>query len=246
MSDYVNWNPGISLGISEIDLEHQTFVVIINELDKNKANPVMAQRIVQALVRYAAFHFQSEENIMFAARYPGLEAHRSTHLHLLEDLNIVMVDLKTEADYNYEPILSFFKDWYVNHTSKADMRFAEFLNRQALAKDQVSQPTAVGTSTAPPRALKASNLSSLSLSILERFAAVLATSQMTLHSLIEEIQPAKPVIAAKLTRLLNNQDYTTITTLVQTALQARLAAARPVRSKSAAAGKASRPRPEPI
>jgi len=246
MADYVNWNPGISLGISEIDLEHQAFVVIINELDKNKADPVMAQRIVQALVRYAAFHFQSEENIMFAARYPGLEAHRSTHQHLLEDLNIVLVDLRTEADYNYEPILAFFKDWYVNHTSKADMRFAEFLNRQASSKGKISQLTAVGTPTSRPRALKTSNLSSLPLSILERFAAALTTSQTTLHTLIEEVQPAKPAIAAKLTRLLNNQDYAALTILVQTALQARLAAARRARAKLASSDQASNSRSESI
>lgn len=246
MSDYVNWNPGISLGIREIDLEHQSFVVIINELDKYKADPVMAQRIVQALVRYAAFHFQSEENIMFAAHYPGLQAHRSAHLHLLEDLNIVLVDLKTEADYNYEPILAFFKDWYVNHTSKADMRFAEFLNRQASSKAKASQPTTVGTFKTPARPLKISNLSSLSLSVLERFAAALTASQMTLQSLIEEIQQTKPAIAAKLTRLLNNQDYGALTALVESALQVRQAAARPTRSKSTSASKSSRLRSEPI
>ena len=28
MSEYLRWNPGITLGIDEIDLEHQTFVVL--------------------------------------------------------------------------------------------------------------------------------------------------------------------------------------------------------------------------
>ena len=91
MSEYLRWNPGITLGIDEIDLEHQTFVVMVNQLEDYQHDPDMATLILRALIKYAAFHFQSEENVMYAAGYPDLNRHRTLHLDLMDHLNICLL-----------------------------------------------------------------------------------------------------------------------------------------------------------
>jgi hemerythrin-like metal-binding protein len=126
MSEQLRWDPGVRVGVEEIDLEHQTFVVLINQLENYQQNPEMAERVLQALAKYVAFHFQSEENMMFAATYPGLEAHRSIHLSLLEQLNNVLLKLRG-GESSYAETLEFLRQWYLNHTMKEDMKFAGFL-----------------------------------------------------------------------------------------------------------------------
>lgn len=219
MAEYVRWDPRISLGVKEIDLEHQVFVVIINELNKHQQHHEMATRIVEALVKYAAFHFQSEENIMFATGYPELATHRSTHLHLLEDLSIVLVELKTETLHDYEKILAFFKNWYVNHTSKADLHFAEYLKEQALIDPKIAARL---TSPALSGALLDSHshhrdLSALPPALLARFEATLRHNQTVLQDLIGEIPATQPEIAAMLGDCVTRQDYATLTALLQAA-----------------------------
>lgn len=126
MFECLHWDPGVRVGIEEIDLEHQTFVLLINQLDAHREQPEMASRTLQALVKYATFHFQSEENIMFSSAYPALDEHWRLHLSLLEHLNNIMLQFRT-GEIDYEQVLNFLKDWYCNHTSREDMKFGEFL-----------------------------------------------------------------------------------------------------------------------
>lgn len=132
MSDYLCWDPGICVGVDEVDLEHQTFVLLINQLDHQRNHPQMAPRILQALAKYAAFHFQSEENIMYAYGYPLFEEHWKLHLSLLEHLNNAMLQFRS-GEIDYDEILAFLKEWYCNHTSQEDMKFAEYLRFQGAA-----------------------------------------------------------------------------------------------------------------
>lgn len=120
------WDPGVRIGVEEIDLEHQTFVVLINQLAQYQQQPAMAERVLQALTKYVAFHFQSEENMMFASGYPELEAHRSIHFSLLEQLNNVLLKLRA-GEIAFSEILEFLRQWYCNHTAREDLRFGEFL-----------------------------------------------------------------------------------------------------------------------
>jgi hemerythrin-like metal-binding protein len=220
MSQYVYWNPGIVLGIKEIDLEHQTFVIMINQLDDYQNQPAMASRIIQALVRYAAFHFQSEENIMFAVNYPALEAHRSSHLDLLDHLNIVLLELRTGETQNYQQILEFFKDWYVNHTTKIDMRFAEFLNQQEVSRQKIVALSTLQIPFSLPSTLDPSHLSRVPTPLLERLEAAIRSGQQVIATIIQEIRQTDTDAAAQLLKMAD-MDYSTIANVVRATLNTR-------------------------
>jgi len=132
LAEYLHWDPGIRIGIEEIDLEHQTFVLLINQLDRQRDDPQMAPRLLQALAKYATFHFQSEENIMYANGYPLFEEHWKLHLELLEHLNNILLRFHGSKIGSTE-MLQFLKDWYCHHTAHEDMKFAEYLKLQGKA-----------------------------------------------------------------------------------------------------------------
>ncbi|HRS19073.1 MAG TPA: hemerythrin domain-containing protein, partial [Bacteroidales bacterium] len=75
------WNPTFETGIPEIDYEHKVFVSIIQRLEsalqaKNKTQVI---NTIEELLKYADFHFTSEENIMIREEYPDYQWHKRIH-----------------------------------------------------------------------------------------------------------------------------------------------------------------------
>lgn len=215
MSEYLRWNPSITLGIEEIDLEHRTFVVLINRLEDVKADQEMASRVLQALVKYAAFHFQSEENIFFEAGYPELAIHHAAHLALLEQLDVVLMELRSEQ-IGMDQILAFFKQWYVNHTSKADHRFADFLARgpSGMAGQDASAPA-----RSHPASPAQPNLVPLPAVWLEALTSAATRLQVDdVKRLAEETAANHPEVAQWLKSRAESHDYQEIIRAAQSAL----------------------------
>ena len=71
----LQWSEEYSIGNVRIDLQHETFLGLMNEFksmrlagcDKNKL-----YRTLKEMCLFAAFHFYSEENVMIAIEYPDL------------------------------------------------------------------------------------------------------------------------------------------------------------------------------
>jgi hemerythrin len=80
------------------------------------------------MLKYADFHFHSEETVMMEISYPHLSDHQKEHERLLLKLRnmVSMVELK---DYS-KPIVDFIQfliDWFVTHTITVDKRLADYL-----------------------------------------------------------------------------------------------------------------------
>ena len=220
MSEYLRWNPGIMLGIDEIDLEHQTFVVMINQLEDHKDDADMAALILRALVKYAAFHFQSEENAMHAAGYPEIDQHRALHLDLMDHLNIVMLQIHNQIP-DFTSILDFFKQWYINHTTKIDIKFARFLKQHAPRKAKSLAYPVFPRAFRPVSTLHASDLSNLPTALLERFEQALHAHQSAAAALLAETRRVDPALAERLWQIVDTLECATLATLVRAALQHR-------------------------
>jgi hemerythrin len=72
-------------------------------------------------VRYAQFHFLSEENLMMRHRYPGLEEHQKLHHELLGSLSTHMLRDNDEAT------ITFLVNWFKAHTVQEDRKFCDFV-----------------------------------------------------------------------------------------------------------------------
>jgi hemerythrin len=130
-NNLIDWNQKYDLGIEDIDLQHHFFLNLINRVSKNllaSNNPDYQLSLISELNAYAVFHFISEENMMRQAGYPELEIHKKHHFDIIESLCAEGNNFRLEpSQKELEKIINLLVDWFVNHTSKEDKLFANYL-----------------------------------------------------------------------------------------------------------------------
>ncbi|HON53749.1 MAG TPA: bacteriohemerythrin [Bacteroidales bacterium] len=122
------WNPTFETGIPEIDYEHKVFVSIIQRLEsalqaKNKTQVI---NTIEELLKYADFHFTSEENIMIREEYPDYQWHKRIHERLKIELRDKIHIMKYEF-IDFELLLQFLIAWFKGHTTEEDKRLGTFI-----------------------------------------------------------------------------------------------------------------------
>ena len=126
--DKFEWKEIYSVRIPDIDHQHQYFFLLckrmINCINKNKPDKMI--KFAEELIKYAYFHFYSEELLMSIYHYPGLEEHQEMHHKLLEDLNTNINQLQNNKQKPDE-FIKFIINWLLNHTTKEDTKLADFL-----------------------------------------------------------------------------------------------------------------------
>jgi len=128
----IKWDKAYETGNFEIDAEHKIFVKIIEKIQAayNEQQPTdYIESLITELIKYADFHFCSEENIMKSIGYPDLKNHQHLHLKLVEELKeqISVIDI---SYINMEELLDFITDWFAKHTVEEDKKIAEYIKRQ--------------------------------------------------------------------------------------------------------------------
>lgn len=124
MSVYtLNWKEEYATGVEEIDLQHRYFMGLINRLSSELdgcEDESYRKKLLNELVKYASFHFVSEENMMIKFAYPDLERHRKLHLDLIDKLS-----WQIQSKF-YDALFEFLVDWFIRHTLEEDKHIGEF------------------------------------------------------------------------------------------------------------------------
>lgn len=125
----LKWSDQYLIGINRIDLEHETFFGLVKDFEEARLRQASKKQllgILNEISLYAKFHFCSEENIMEAIGYPGLEEHKEKHMQLINVLsnNILGLTLDRATPEKIEELLL---DWFFHHTATDDKKIAEFL-----------------------------------------------------------------------------------------------------------------------
>lgn len=72
----------LHFGIEAIDMQHQKFYALLNELrlyNTNRDDNLAIINIIDELKAYAVYHFELEKRIMTKSRFPRIEAHLQQH-----------------------------------------------------------------------------------------------------------------------------------------------------------------------
>ena len=126
------WNARFEIGVPRIDFEHQIFADLINTLAlrvTSGKDALSISRTLREIIKYADFHFTSEENIMEECGYPGIKEHIRQHRALqsaLSDRVMAMVSGEDSA----ADVLEFLADWFVKHTLHEDARISLYCKPQ--------------------------------------------------------------------------------------------------------------------
>ena len=131
----IDWNDELQLGISDVDLQHQKLVYLVNELHDaasfGKASEAL-DRVLASLIQYTQIHFAAEERLLDANGYPDLPQHRAEH----EKLTVRLIDIRTKLHSGRleltPPVMTFLDDWLVKHIIGMDKNYVEFLKSKGV------------------------------------------------------------------------------------------------------------------
>ena len=133
----VAWSEEYSVGIQEIDEQHQVLVGLINELYSamaQKGGDAKIGSVLDSLVDYTKVHFAVEECLMRMFGYPGYEAHKQIHDVLVAQV-VGLVEKYRSGDGRVGMELLFLlKDWLLDHIKEKDAGYAPYLIKQGVLK----------------------------------------------------------------------------------------------------------------
>jgi hemerythrin len=127
----IAWNETFSVGVDELDQHHRQLAYLINQLAEHSAEDVHSAAIVDilsALISYAEYHFNKEEELMARVDYCELESHRQEHLHFRE----VVAETCYGASLGIvgvKELFSYLTRWWRNHILLEDMKYKPYLAR---------------------------------------------------------------------------------------------------------------------
>ncbi|MBM4053517.1 MAG: bacteriohemerythrin [Planctomycetes bacterium] len=126
------WRDEYNTGLDEIDIQHKRFLHMINalyELDNRPVKNPGMQKLLDELVNYARFHFQSEELLMISYKYPNLYDQKKEHEKLMNDLNKKAEEVKL-SNGNVSKMLLFLVKWFAGHTTFLDKEMGAYISKQ--------------------------------------------------------------------------------------------------------------------
>jgi hemerythrin-like metal-binding protein len=128
---YVEWTDQYSVGVRELDAQHQKLFGLINEFYECVKDGKLAAgtaKVIHGLAEYAVFHFGFEEKLMRRCSYAGREAQEAAHKAFAD----------TVADYKQRfesgklvltvEVSSFLKRWLTEHILESDKLYAQAMS----------------------------------------------------------------------------------------------------------------------
>jgi len=129
---FLEWSPKYELGIDVVDEQHERLFHIVNSLYDSVVNGEeqnVLGEILDELIDYTVYHFETEEEKFEHYRYPKLQEHKKEH----NDLTQQVLELQKKF-YNHEltityDVLDFLSEWLKDHTTNSDYEFATYYKK---------------------------------------------------------------------------------------------------------------------
>ncbi len=131
----INWNDSFSVSVTEIDLQHQKLISMINDLhDAMKARKTkeVLGEIIDGLIDYTEDHFSIEETYFAQFNYPETALHKKEHSDFVAKVKDVKKGFDEERLMLSMDIMNFLKDWLQNHINGTDKKYSQFFNSKGL------------------------------------------------------------------------------------------------------------------
>ena len=133
-SKFVQWTRNMDLGINDIDSQHRLLVDYINDLHSAMTNNSSAQEMLDILRKlrdYTSTHFRDEEKHFVHTDYPSTKEHLQIHREFEAKVNEVEQGIKQGTITLSMDLLSFLKDWLVQHIMGMDAQYAPYVKKAA-------------------------------------------------------------------------------------------------------------------
>jgi hemerythrin len=138
MSRFIEWSNELSVGIEEIDAQHQILVDLLNQVHEaiqQRHTAEVTRDIIDRLNEYTRVHFAVEESLMRILHYPDYERHKEEHEKLIAQLAELRAKLEAgKASTGFE-LAHFLKVWLTKHIMEVDQRYVPYFLAQGIQPD---------------------------------------------------------------------------------------------------------------
>ncbi len=133
----INWNDDFSVGVKELDEQHQKLIAIINKLfalySEKKFNNVDVNPIFKELMDYANQHLAAKEHDFTLYNYPKKDQHIAMHNAYRQKITELELDYKKEnSEKTLYAINNFLNEWWVWHINNVDKEYTFYFNANGL------------------------------------------------------------------------------------------------------------------
>lgn len=133
--DKIEWSDDFSVGVAEIDNQHQQLIAIINDLidakNQNKDIDVVSA-MLSRMANYLDYHFGTEEKYMIRFHYPGLDSHRNEHRTFIRKVFEFRKQYSRDSQSLSRDLLTFLMDWLRNHILETDKGYSQCFRENGL------------------------------------------------------------------------------------------------------------------
>jgi len=123
----LQWSDEMSVGHPVLDEQHQLLVDLANRVKTLFGTDARAaiDAAFEEIVKYTIHHFKFEENVLRAAKYPGLNGHKKIHKKISDSVD----DLYAHRDtVTPEQLYSTLYDVIIKHILVDDIKFKDILS----------------------------------------------------------------------------------------------------------------------
>jgi len=128
------WSRSYSVGVSQMDSEHQRLIDIINNLYtamRSGRSKDAIGTILDELVDYTKTHFAHEERLMKESNFAGFDEQKRAHESLISQVQEIQGKYRSGTALGQE-VMSFLKNWLVSHIQGMDKRYGPVLNKKGI------------------------------------------------------------------------------------------------------------------
>lgn len=121
----IQWTPEYSVGNKEMDEQHKTLFIMINEFFHQDDKQAVT-KLFNSLTTYVDIHFKAEENLLRQINYPKTAEHIKKHDELREKFHLLEQKLDNYNMDLHHKISTFLYNWLTSHILKADMDYKTY------------------------------------------------------------------------------------------------------------------------
>ena len=119
----LQWTPDLEIGVFELDLQHRSLIGIVNQLHEailaNRA-PRTIEWIMEELLLYTKFHFDTEEAYMHRYQLECVASHQLEHEEVLKVVRRLKRKLKAGGDGIPDAVHEWLHAWLLKHLMGTD------------------------------------------------------------------------------------------------------------------------------
>jgi hemerythrin-like metal-binding protein len=131
----LQWDKNLSVGIAEMDQQHQMIISMLEEYSKavsSGQDSFSLSKIVNGLKSYIKEHFVTEEKYFEKYDYPWSVIHKAEHQTYLDKLDKMLTEFKDNSLAISRQIIDFSCEWMKNHILKKDKTYSYFFIMKGL------------------------------------------------------------------------------------------------------------------